>query len=244
MKIPALPLMLLALAAPIAAQAGTFQPPEGCTTYLTVQAKGCLVSELYTCKADPKGDQWRADFGANGPVFISKIDKETNWIESYDLNPPTRETMDPNPKDPANFDELVATGLDTFDFNLSKSDGTHSTVKGFDKLTGKTVTIDGVPLKQTEYEYTQTDDKGNVLRHSKGHEYISEKWRTFLSGVSQWEGKDGKWTTFDNSPVKFYRPGDTGFEATVPLFDCNAQAASLRLPLTAPATPIPAALKN
>ena len=240
MKSLALPLMLVA--AP--ALAGSFVPPDGCTTYLTVQAKGCLVSELYTCKADPKGDQWRADFGANGPVFISKIDRETNWVESYDINPPTKETMDPNPKDPASFDELVATGLDTFDFNLSKSDGSHSTVKGFDKLTGKTVTIDGVALKQTEYEYTQTDDQGNVMRHSKGHEYISETWRTFLSGISEWEGKDGKWATYDNSPVKFYRPGDTGFGATVPLFDCNAQAASLTLPLTSPATPIPAAAKN
>ena len=231
MKSRTLSLMLPALFAAAPALAGTFVPPDGCTTYQTVQAKGCLVSELYTCKADPKGYQWRADFGPNGPVFISEIDGETNWIASYEINPPTKETMDPNPKDPASFTDLVKNGLDTFDFNLSKSDGTHSTVKGFDKLTGKSVTIDGVPLQQTEYEYTQTDEQGKVLRHSRGHEFISVKWRTFLSGVSEWQGKDGKWTTFDNSPVKFYKPGDPGFGTTTPLFDCNAQAASLTAPL-------------
>jgi hypothetical protein len=226
MKTLALPLMLLA--AP--AMAATFTPPKGCTSYLTVQARGCMVSQFYTCEADPKGQQWRADFGADGPIFLSKTDAESQWLESYEIDPPTKETLDVNPKDAASFSDLVASGLDTFDFSLSRSDGRHSTVKGFDKLTGQSKVIDGVTLKQTEYEYTQTDDAdGSVIYHSKGNEFISETWRMFLSGHAEFQQDDGTWTPFENAPIKFYYPGQAGFQSTVPLFDCNAEAASFQL---------------
>ena len=74
-------------------------------------------------------------------------------------------------------------------------------VVGFDKLTGKAAVIDGVTLQQTEYEYTQTDMAGTVLRHSKGREYISEEFRTFFSGHSEWEGEDGSWVTVEGAPI-------------------------------------------
>lgn len=223
-----LALLFIVLAAPAAA--GTFTPPKGCTAKLTVQSRGCIVSQFYTCEADKPGDQWRADYDANGPYFLSKIDRDAQWLESYEIDPPTKETMDANPKDPASFTDLIEKGLDTFDFNLSKSDGSHTTIKGFDKLTGKTATIDGVVLKQTEYEYTQTDDKGTVLRHSKGNEFISPEWRTFFSGHSEWEAEDGTWTPSDNAPVKFIAPGKPGFASTLPLFECDDQMSSLSLP--------------
>ena len=52
MKRLVLPLILLA--APT--YAATFTPPTGCTAYLTVQSRGCLVSQFYTCEADAKGE--------------------------------------------------------------------------------------------------------------------------------------------------------------------------------------------
>ena len=225
MKTPTLSIAFALLAAP--AMAASFTPPKGCTTYLTVQERSCMVSQFYTCEGDTKGQQWRADFGADGPNFLSKIDKDAQWLESYQVNPPTKETMDANPADPASFSELLANGLDTFDFKLSRSDGRHSTVKGFDRLTGKTMTIDGVLLKQTEYEYTHTDDTdGSVIDHSRGNEFISDDWRTFLSGHAEFEQADGSWIPWENAPVKFFKAGSTGFQSTLPLFDCNAQAAS------------------
>jgi hypothetical protein len=230
MKLLALPfaLPLALIAAP--ALAGTFTPPEGCKTYVTIQAQGCSVSHLYTCEGDAKGDQWRADYGADGPVFLSKIDGEAQWLESYEIAPPTKETLDANPADPASFSELLANGLDTFDFTLTKDDGTHTRVVGFDKMLGTTQVIDGVTLQRTEYEYTQTDDAGNTLRHSRGQEFIQPEWRTFLSGRSEWESEDGTWTPFDNAPVKLLMPGQPGFQSTIPLFDCDAQSASFQLP--------------
>lgn len=222
-KTLALPLALLA--AP--AMAANFTPPKGCTTYLTVQERSCMVSHFYTCEGDAKGEQWRADFGSNGPTFLSKIDREAQWLESYQIDPPTKETMDPDPRDAASFTELLENGLDTFDFNLTRSDGRRVTVKGFDRLTGKTVTIDGVPLLQTEYEYTMTDSEtGAKLDRSRGLEFISEEWRTFLSGSVEFEQEDGSWFPWENAPVKFFREGSSGFQSTLPLFDCDAEAAS------------------
>jgi len=234
-------LPLLCCAAP--ALAGTFTPPEGCKAYLTVQSRGCLVSHFYTCEKDAKGDQWRADFDDNGMYFLSRIDSETQWLESYESDADgntVKETMDANPKDPASFSGLLATGLDTFTFALTKESGEHTNINGFDKLTGKSVTIDGVTLKQTEYEYTQTGEDGTVLRHSKGHEFISPEWRTFFSGQSEWEGEDGTWTTVEGAPVSFMLPGEPGFDSTTPIFECNAQMSAV-MP---PAGVMPAALRR
>lgn len=222
-SLAALPLILLAT--PLFA--GSFKAPEGCTAYLTVQSRGCYVANYYTCEADTPGDQWRVDFDQEGPFFQSRIDSETQWLESIELNPRVTQTLDPNPEDPASFSNLLATGRDDFAFELSKDNGEHSKVRGFDELTGRSVTIDGVTLEETRYEYVETDDAGTVLRQARGHEYISRDWRMFLSGQSEWDGGDGNWLPMDASPVNFSFPGDKGFGATQPIFDCDAMMSAL-----------------
>ncbi len=211
-----------ALALPAAAQAGSFTPPEGCTAWLTVQSRGCYVANYYRCEGDAPGDQWRADFDQEGLFFLSRIDRETQWVESIELNPTVTQTLDPNPADPASFDDLLSKGRDDFIFELSKDDGQHSKVRGHDVLTGKTFTIDGVTLDQTEFEYTETDDAGNVLRTARGKEYINRDWRLFFSGTSEWLQPDGTWSPLEGSPVQFIQPGEPGFAATQPIFECDA----------------------
>ena len=51
-----------------------------------MQSQGCYVANYYRCEADAPGDQWRVDFDQQGLFYMSKIDAETQWIESYDLN--------------------------------------------------------------------------------------------------------------------------------------------------------------
>lgn len=205
--------------------AGTFDPPEGCTTWLTVQSKGCRVSNYYKCERDVPGDQWRADFDQEGIYFISRIDSETQWVESFDLFPTVRQTLDPNPEDPANFSGLLSGGIDTFAFGLSKDDGAQSRVRGFDRLTGRSFTIDGIVLQETEFEFAETDLDGNLLRRSQGREYIHPEWRTFFAGPGEYDGGDG-YVPIDGSPVTFEFPGDSGFRATQPVFDCDAVLSS------------------
>jgi hypothetical protein len=221
----ALVLPLLVLTSP--AFAGSFTPPEGCSTYLTVQSRGCYVANYYTCQADPAGHQWRADFDQEGPFFLSRIDSETQWIESIELNPRVVQTLDANPEDPAEFSSLLSTGRDDFAFGLSKDNGEKSRVRGFDRLTGKTVEIDGVTLDETEFSYEETDDAGTVLRRARGFEYVSRDWRMFLAGSSEWDAGDGTWLPMEGSPVKFFEPGEKGFESTQPIFDCDAVLSGL-----------------
>lgn len=214
----ALASFLILAAAP--ALAGSFQVPQGCQTVMTLQAKGCYLANYYTCSAEP-GMLYRVDFDQEGPFYQSVIDRETQWIESIDLGEATVQTLDPNPPDPASASGLLAIGYDSFAFSLSKDNGEHSNVRGFDRLTGERVVIDGVTLERTEFEYTETDDEGNILRRARGGEFILNEPRTFLAGVSEWW--DGEaWLPMDGSPVTFAFPGDKGFEATQPIFDCDA----------------------
>ena len=204
------------------AMAGSFAAPEGCTTFLTVQSKGCRVSNHYTCSADAAGDQWRTDFDQEGAYFTSRIDSEAQWVESFEIDPPVRQTLDPNPQDPASFSGLLATGNDNFIFGLSDDTGERTRVRGSDRLTGRQVVIDGITLQETEFNFTETDLSGNVLRRSRGNEYIHPDWRLFFSGPSQWDGGDGTYLPLDGSPIQFIFPGEPGFASTQPLFDCDA----------------------
>lgn len=215
-----LALILALLPAPVLA--GTWTAPEGCEINMTVQSKGCRVSNHYTCKADPPGDQWRADFDQEGVYFYSRINREAEWVESFDVNPTVRQTLDPGAEDPASFSELLSAGIDTYVFSLTREDGTHSNVSGYDRLTGRTVTIDGVALEETEFEYTETDDSGYVVRRAHGHEYISRERRNFFAGPGETDLGDGQWLPIDGSPVDFAFPGDKGFGSTQPIYDCDA----------------------
>jgi hypothetical protein len=215
-----------AVMAQVPAHAGAFNPPEGCTGFLTVQSRGCRVSNHYTCEKDAPGDQWRADFDQDGVFFVSRIDSEAQWVETFELFPSVRQTLDAGAEDPASFSELLETGADSFDFRLSKDNGARTHVTGYDRLTGKRVVIDGVPLQVTEFEFTETGPDGAVIHKSHGNEYVSEKWRLFFSGPTQWDNGDGPFGV-DSSPVEFATPGAPGFFATEPKYDCDALMSSL-----------------
>lgn len=220
-------LILACLTAPAApALAGTWSAPEGCEVFMTVQAKACRVSHYYRCTGDAPGDQWRVDMDQEGPFFFSRINSEAEWVESFD---PVRQVLDPSPADPARFSELLASGVDTWDFTLSKEDGTGSRASGYDRLTGKTVVIDGITLSQTEVEFTEYDLTGNVLRRSRGNEYLHPDWRLFFAGPGETDLGDGQWLPIDGSPVQFVFPGEDGFLATQPIFDCDALTAEARV---------------
>jgi len=218
--------VLLALPAPVVA--GSFTPPEGCTGWLTVQARACRVSNYYKCERDTPGDQWRADFDQEGLFFASRIDAEAQWVESFDMNPMVRQTLDPNPADPASFSELLSTGTDTFEFGLTKDNGLQSRVRGFDRLTGRTITIDGVALQETQFEFAETDLSDGVIRRTQGNEFIHPEWRLFFAGPSEWDGGAGEWLPMDGSPVQFIMPGEPGFFSTEPIYECDAVLSGLR----------------
>lgn len=207
---------------PLPAVAGSFSPPKGCTTFLTVQAKQCRVSNHYTCSSDAAGDQWRADFDQEGPFFLSRINREAEWVESFDLSQPiVRQTLKPGSEDRASMSELLSAGTDSFDFGLSRDPGDPSQVTGFDTMTGQSVTIDGVTLRQTQFEFTERDEAGQILRQSRGFEYVHPEWRLFFAGPSEFRTVEGDFLPSDGSPVAFIFPGEAGFASTEPVFECD-----------------------
>jgi hypothetical protein len=220
-----LALALMALA-PAPALAGTWTAPEGCEIFMTVQSKGCRVSNHYRCTGDTQGDQWRADFDQEGLFFQSRINFETEWVESFDIDPPVVQRL-ADKEDPARFSELLSSGVDTFAFGLTRSDGADSRVRGFDRLTGRSVTIDGVVLEETEFDFEEQDLAGNVLRRARGNEYISRDRRLFFAGPGETDLGDGQWLPIDGSPVDFAFPGDKGFATTQPIYDCDALTAGI-----------------
>ena len=215
--------LLTFLAAPAAA--GTFTPPPGCEGFLTVQTRSCKVSNHYRCASDMPGDQWRVDFGLNGPYFRSRIDHETQWVESHQSDG-SIELLEEGAPDPASFSELLETGRDSFTFSTMNSDGVRRNVTGYDQLTGQSVTIDGVTLMRTKYDVRATYDDGSLIWHARGNEYIHPEWRMFLSGVAQMDLGTG-FLPQDFTPVEFSFPGDPDFFTTIPRYDCEATVAAL-----------------
>lgn len=214
---------LMAAALPLAASAQSpqFSLPANCTAFLTIQMRSCTVSHHFTCSDDPTGHQRRVDLDQNGMVYLGTIDAEAQWVSSYHPLSDHYETLAPDPVDPASFSRLAASGLDSYDFRtFSDQIGTTRYV-GQDTLTGRTVTIDGVTLEETEFQIAAYDPDGTEIWRSAGNEFISRDWAMFLSGTSTVaigvESFD-----IDDTPVEFINPGETGFLSSQPKHGCGA----------------------
>lgn len=225
-------LALLASLSPASAE--RFEVPAKCKAFLTVQLRGCQVSHFYRCGADPAGTLWRVDLDHDGPFFRSQIDAEAQWIYSEQLVDNYVLRLLPNPSDPASLSGLLATGHDSYDFQRRlEGGGAVLRVKGYDRLTGKSTTIDGVSLEETDFAYQESGPDGAVLLQAQGQEYVHRGWRLFFSGRYQVEGR-----LVDRSPMRFDEPGDPGFLGASPEYDCGGEMAGLGTASLPP--PIPA----
>lgn len=215
---------------PAAAQdTRTFQPPAGCTAYLTIQTAECSVSHYLRCANDPEGWQRRVDMDEGGIAYFGAIDFETQWVESFHALSGHSERLAPNPVDPASFTELLETGADNYDFQtLSDEIGTTRYVGG-DSLTGVQVTIDGVVLDETRYAIRAIAADGSEVWRSEGNEFISRDFRMFLAGPSTITVGSEVWES-DDRPVEFVFPDEPGFLSVSPKHGCGLTMSSLTLP--------------
>ncbi|MEM8632018.1 MAG: hypothetical protein AAGF74_12335 [Pseudomonadota bacterium] len=213
------------LPVPASAQGLSFRAPEGCDMFLTVQMKGCLVSHHWRCDTDPEGNHWAALVGPSGAAVFSEFDSEFQWLSSYSLFNDSSETMVDNPADPLSMTELLENGLDSFDFEMEDAEG-RTRVRGFDRLTGDEIEIDGERLLITDFQMIQTRD-GELVSESTGQQFVSPDLRQFFLGFET-DTRDGESFESDNSPVQFIRPGEAGFASAQPIFGCGAQDISYR----------------
>ncbi|MDO6591363.1 hypothetical protein DS901_10195 [Loktanella sp. D2R18] len=212
------PLMIfsaLALATPAAAQQ-SFAAPEGCEAKLTVQQKGCVMVNVWTCEADNPGDQWIALIGQGGVFSVQRVDSEFQWMETYSVM--GDEVLQQPVADPSSLTELFEYDVDTWDFTIETQDGPERNV-GFDMLIGESVVIDGETLLVTEFHGQTSDADGNVLDASGGRQFVSKEHRLFFFGQSWLE--DDLDQVSDMSPLEFIYPGEPGFFADQPIYECN-----------------------
>lgn len=205
------------------AKAATFTPPEGCTLEVTAQNRSCTVSQYYRCSSDQPGDQRTTIFSAEGAVYESRIDKETRWLESQNLRNGITDRLVPEARDHASFSTLLRTGQDDFDFWTESNDGQRLHHIGHDRLTGEKTTIGGIELEVTEFDLKTYSAEGDELMHRAGNQFISRTHGRFYGGVERASDWTGVVQDNNDSPVSFAFPGQPGFGATKPQYDCDLQ---------------------
>lgn len=224
----------LALAA-TSAPAAKVQVPQGCEGFLTVQQQGCGVSLYWRCEEAPDGTVWEAHYDEEGPVSLSVYDRDFQWLDSQYFRDGTREYLTGEAPDPASLGELLETGHDSYAFTIREDgpDGRRDVVhQGYDRLTGRTVEIDGVELLETEFASTAMDaTSGEEIFAVAGNQYVLEKERLFFLGPDSFL-QDGEEMSNDFSPVSFIHPGETGFADMTPLYGCAASEEILFRPET------------
>ncbi len=212
-------LALICLAAPAAAQS-TFELPAGCDAFVTVQSTSCQVEHHFVCKDDPEGHQRRVALNEEGLTYAGEIDSETQWIESFHILSGHAERLVSNPAEPASLSDLIARGVDDYDFETQSDQIGTTRYVGQDTLTGRQVVIDGITLDETSYQVTAYSADGDEIWRSQGNEFISRNWRMFLSGTGT-TTVNGETFENDNRPVEFIFPGEPGFLSASPKHGCG-----------------------
>jgi hypothetical protein len=213
-------ILTAAFAAPVAAQ--TFTPPRGCTLTLTTQLRQCQVVNHYTCAGDAPGDRWISYADGQGVFFTTRIDFETRWMESIDHETGVVDALLPKAADHASFSTLLATGRDDYDFMTESSEGVVERFVGVDTLTGASVMIDGFVLDRSEFDLSSYDAAGNFVSRRAGTQLVSRDLRLFFGDTEVFENADGERFESFQPPVTFALPGEDGFGALKPKFDCDA----------------------
>ncbi|NKX45133.1 hypothetical protein [Roseicyclus persicicus] len=222
--------MACAPALPVAAQQGPalFEVPAGCTAFLTVQSRGCMVSHHWTCEGDPPGTHWRASLDEDSPFYVSFTDAEFRWLRSWDLRGGGQSVLIEPEDDPASLSELLSTGSDAMVFSLrteSRFGIEQRDYTGFDRLTGDEVAVDGRTLLVTEFTYQYPVEGGT--RQVTGNQFVHEGWRMFFGGLETVTEPDGTTFEYNNSPMEFAEPGERGFLTMQPIYDCGEMMSDL-----------------
>ncbi|MGB0968605.1 MAG: hypothetical protein ACPGUX_10500 [Halocynthiibacter sp.] len=216
------------------AQAGNVTPPEGCNAFLTVQSVSCEVEHYWSCESDPAGVKWRYVLNQDGPTYVSQVDSEYRWLFSENLISGRQEFMGKPEKDSQSMSDLLGSGVDSYDFvqvlNFPGRGVLEQHITGFDRLNGADAVIDGQALLGSDYELREVTG-GEEVFEVRGQEYVLEEFNLFLGGRGEFRNNQEAWTSYNQSPVSFARPGETGFLTDTPLFGCGEILSALDVPL-------------
>lgn len=222
-------LHIIAIASAAPAFAADFTAPIGCETVLTIQNRGCTASLVWRCEPEANGTLWEANFSAEGLSSIVSYDANYQWLDAAYTWDSSREEFAPPASDPISLENLLVTGVDTYDFTMRRATPDRSydiRVTGADMLTGDKVTIDGFEMDEVKTRLEIIDDTGATEYASQGIQYFSRELGLFFLGPEQVFEEDGTANEYDDSPVDIILPGEPGFGGTKPLYDCDMQDAA------------------
>ena len=220
LRAPALPVLIL-LTLPLAAGATGFTPPDGCTLHMTVQTRGCVVANYYTCDSDAAGDRRTVFADKDGIFSLTRIHAETRWMETYSPVDGITDRLVPEAHAHASFTRLIETGRDDYDFAIVDSTGEVRRYRGHDRLTGETRRIDGRLLEVTESAVQVDSGTGEPLYARRGQQFIDRAQRLFFGGQETLEVPGSAPEVSNEGPVYFALPGEPGFAASTPEYDCD-----------------------
>ena len=176
------------------------------------------------------GHHWVMSIDGEGPSYLQYLDREFRWLQSYPQRSDISRTLVTTEADANSLTELLETRRDDFDFTQTVSQrGKQIAVEhitGYDRLNGTRVTIDGEPLLVTEFEIHVESDTGRDNVHTKGNQFVSERFRLFFQGRES-ETSGGAVMHYDDTPVLFIEPGEVGFLVDRPEFGCDAMMSAL-----------------
>ncbi len=222
---------------PLMAAGESIPVPKGCTAFLTVQSKGCMVEHHFRCARGAPDDQWILVIDEGGPVSFLHVDRNFRWLETEWFSGGVREILEAPEPDPSDMQELLEEGRDTYDFTLRviRPDGAEERhrYKGFDALTGESVIVDGEELLVVEFELEARDEGGALLERGSGRQYLSRRWGSFFSGAESWAGPSTGVEEGDHAPMEFITGGEPGFLAPRPKY-CGTESADYTPPEKAP----------
>jgi len=206
-----------------------FTPPAGCQSFATIQNRACSVSVLWRCDVAPEGDFWEASFSPEGLESIVSYDSEYQWLDAAYFWDSSREKFSPPAVDRISRENLLSTGIDTFDFTMRRDTPERRyniRVVGADMLTGETALIDGYTLDEVKTRLEIIDDEGTVEYASQGTQYYSRDLGLFFLGGEEVFDAEGETSTWEDKPADIILPGEPGFGETEPLYGCDLQDAA------------------
>lgn len=209
-----------------------FPVPEGCTAFLTVQSRSCLISHHWRCDGDPEGTHWRATLDQDGAFYLNYTDAEFRWLRAFNLRRGSSDTLIEPEEDPASMSALLETGRDTMVFSVreERPEGVfRRDYTGYDALSGASVMVDGEELLVTDFAYQWETEAGP--RETEGSQFISPRLGLFFGGLETVTSPSGEVFEGNYSPMEFAEPGERGFLSTEPQYDCGDMMSGLGLPL-------------
>lgn len=196
--------------------------PAACQPVITIQARGCSVETVLRCN-DPAGWPWRAEVhDAEGLRYVSSFTKDFVQVQvslpgialAFDYDPSQSSSTAPS--------EMAETGHGVERVKGFMSLGDQSlTVMTYNEITRvAALEVDGRDLVSFRVVGTRTTTPPLRAEPHDFMNYFDVETGALFGGESLLPGPDGK-LSLEGRPAALAFPGDPGFDAKVPVFDCG-----------------------